>query len=454
MPPPNRSEKAGQSSKGKLRILIAEDIRAIAMRLAHVFQSRGYEVESTADGEECLRALERRLPDLLFLDLMLPRLNGMDVLKRIRTNPAMKDLKVVVCTSKDFSTDVRSLMDLGVDEVIIKPFDNETVLQKVDACFAGQQTGEVSKASVSSTQSDIGYAPELNLERPRIRFWGTRGSIPVSGVQYLRHGGNTSCIEYACGKDQILFDAGSGLREASNALLAGGPRHIHLFLTHTHWDHINGFPFFTPMFIPGYEITVYGERGFGKNFETLLNGQLDRDYFPAERQDLRAKMNFQILDENPVNINGIKVTRAFTNHPGATVGFKVEHLGKKIAYVPDNEFLKGYKGHPKEVVRSSDLVVPQEPLVSFLSGVDVLIHEAQYLALEYSKKVGWGHSSLSNACVLAKLAKVKKWIVIHHDPAHADVYLEDKLHLTRQILEEIECPIPVCHAYDGMVEFL
>jgi phosphoribosyl 1,2-cyclic phosphodiesterase len=298
------------------------------------------------------------------------------------------------------------------------------------------------------------YAPTLEATRARIVLWGTRGSIPVSGPRYVRYGGNTSCMEYACGDNHLVFDAGSGIRELAFSLLSGGPRHLHLFITHTHWDHIQGFPFFTPIYIPGYEITVYGERGFGKNHEALLSGQLDRDYFPIQREDLRAKLNFRFLDDEPIFIGDIKVTREFTHHPGATVAFKIEHQNQSIAYVPDNEFLHGYMGPPQAIGRNHELVIPQEPMVNFLTGVDLMLHEAQYLAPEYAKKIGWGHSNLANACVLAKLAAVKKWIVMHHDPAHDDTFLDNKLNLTRQILKEIDCPVEVLHGHDGMVEYL
>jgi len=439
-------------STARPRILVAEDVRAISMRMTHVLQGRGYEVEVAGDGEECLALIAAHKPDLVILDLMMPRLNGMEVLKRLRANPATRDLAVVVCTAKDFSTEMKQVKELGIADVIIKPFDHETLAHKVDRCF--NRPGSSAVAASSGPASTEMYAPALDTERARVVLWGTRGSIPVSGARYVRHGGSTSCMEYACGNDHLFFDAGSGIREAGNALLAGGPRHLHLFITHTHWDHIQGFPFFTPIYVPGYEITIYGERGFGKNYESLLSGQLDRDYFPIQREDLRAKLSFRFLDDEPVVIGDIRVSREFTHHPGATVGFKIEHLGRKIAYVPDNEFLHGYLGSPQGIERSSDLVVPQEPLVEFLSGMDLLLHEAQYLAPEYVKKIGWGHSNLANACVLARLAAVKKWIVIHHDPVHDDNFLENKLKLTRQILDEIDCPCAVLHGHDGMVEYL
>jgi CheY-like chemotaxis protein len=436
------------------RVLIAEDVRAISMRITHVLQGRGYHTEVAGDGVECLALIARQKPDLLILDLMLPRLNGMEVLKQIRANPDTCNLQVIVCTAKDFSTEMRQVKELGVTDVIIKPFDHNTIARNVDAYFHPDSPSDLPAQSPDPKVAPAVYAPTLDTNRPRIVLWGTRGSIPVSGAPYLRYGGNTSCIEYSCGKDHLVFDAGSGIREAASVLLSGGPRHLHLFITHTHWDHIQGFPFFTPIYVPGYEITIYGERGFGETFETLLSGQLDHDYFPIEREDLLGKVNFRVLDDEPIQIGDIKVTRTFTNHPGATVAFKIEHLGKKIAYVPDNEFMQGYVGQPSAITRDHELVISQEPLLNFLSGVDLLLHEAQYLAPEYSKKIGWGHSNLANACVLTKLAGVKKWIVIHHDPAHDDTYLDNKLHLTRQILADIDCPTQVVHGHDGMVEYV
>ena len=243
------------------------------------------------------------------------------------------------------------------------------------------------------------------------------------------------------------------MRDAGLSLLKGGPCHIHLFITHTHWDHIQGFPFFTPIYIPGYQITVYGERGFGKNLEALLVGQLDRDYFPVQREDLAAKVNFVFLDDSPVEIAGAKISREYVQHPGATVGFKIEHDGWKVAFIPDNEFLQGHTGSPVGLTRESDIVVPHEPVINFVEGVDLLIHEAQYLPADYPKKIGWGHSNLASACALTKLAAVKKWIAVHHDPDHDDAALHAKHNLTRQILADVGHRIPFQHGYDGLVEY-
>ncbi len=434
------------------RILVAEDVRAISLLIVHVLRSHGYEVDVARDGEECLERVAAFKPHLLILDLMMPKLNGMEVLKGLRAQEESRGLPVIVCTAKNFTTELKHVRDLDVLDVIIKPFDPEFLARKVDDFFGAAPATAAAMAQAPAAVPQ--YAPALDTSRPHLRLWGTRGSIPVSGPAYAQHGGNTSCMEFAFGNERILFDAGSGLREAGMSFLADGPRHIHLFITHTHWDHVQGFPFFTPIYIPGFEITVYGERGFGRNLEALLGGQLDRDYFPIQREDLRAKLNFVFLDDTPIQVGAARITREFAHHPGATVAFKIEHEGRKIAYVPDNEFLQGFLGDPKDVHRSSEIVLPQEPLVSFLEGVDILMHEAQYPPDEYPGRIGWGHSNLANACVLARLTAAKKWIVLHHDPNHDDAFLHRKLNLTWQILRDMGHYVPVAHSYDHMVEFV
>ena len=445
---------ADMNPPAQRRILVAEDVRAISLRIAHALQSHGYDVEVARDGEECLARVSFFKPDLVVLDLMMPKLHGMDVLKVLRGQEETKDLPVIICTAKDFSTELKHVRDLGVQDVIIKPFEPEVLVQKVENIFAGVCAYPVAGETAPQTGPSGLYSPVLDTTRPHVRLWGCRGSIPVSGPRYAQHGGNTSCMEFAYGNERIMFDAGSGLREAGLSFLPDGPRHIHLFITHTHWDHIQGFPFFTPIYIPGYEITIYGERGFGKNFETLLSGQLDRDYFPIQREDLRAKVNFVYLDDNPVQVGEARITREFTHHPGATVAFKIEYGGRSVAYVPDNEFLQGYLGAPGDVVRASNLVAPHEPLLRFLDNVDLLMHEAQYPPDEYPKRIGWGHSNLASACALARLTAARKWIVLHHDPGHDDVFLHKKLNLTWQILRDMNHYVPVDHSYDGLVEFV
>jgi phosphoribosyl 1,2-cyclic phosphodiesterase len=260
-------------------------------------------------------------------------------------------------------------------------------------------------------------------------------------------------MSVTAGDEVFIFDAGSGIRDLGLDLMAGKTRKVHLFITHPHWDHIQGFPFFTPAYVPKFEITVYGSKGFGKDIESLFRGQLDSDYFPVQIEDMKSHLQFCHLAEGAIEIKGAKITWEFAQHPGATVGYKIELPDGKIAWVPDNEFLQGYTG-PPTLARDDPRVGSYEKMIAFLSDADLVIHEAQYTPAEYPEKVGWGHSSVANATLLMKFAGVHRWIVTHHDPLHDDDFLEAKLNLTRQILKEIGHEMEVEHGYDGKTEYL
>lgn len=437
----------------KFRILLAEDVNVIAMGMTHALEREGYEVHVARDGEECLRKAMAVMPDLLILDIMMPKLNGIEVLKLLREDERTRGIAVIVSSAKDFKTEKEAASQLGAVDYFIKTANPDALVAKIGTVLGLHPAGDAgSGAEPAKTDA---YLPVLKADRAHFRLWGTRGSTPTLGGRFQRHGGNTSCMSFRVGDDLIIFDAGSGIRDLGIELMRGAPRRMHLFITHTHWDHIQGFPFFIPAYVPGFELTIYGSRGFGKNLEAIFRGQLDRDYFPVQMEDMHSNLQFRHLPDTPVEIGGAKVTWGFAHHPLPTVGYKIEVAGRSLVWMPDDEFLQGYTGAPHELTRDHSLVRPFEKLVAFISGADVLIHEAQYTAEEYPKKIGWGHSSVPNACALVKMAGIRRWIVTHHDPMHDDAFLETKLNLTRQILEEMGLPpASVCHAYDGMTEYL
>lgn len=438
-------------------VLVAEDVRSIAMTISAALESAGFEVGLAGDGEHCLEKINKRLPDLLVLDLMMPKMHGIDVLKILRSHDdrSVRELRVVVCTTKQFSTEMRQVDELGVVGTIIKPFDRAEFIATIEGYINGrkdpadQPTTTATEPSPAGPEPHPAYHPQLDQDRITFRLWGTRGSIPVSGAPYVRHGGNTSCVSVDLGDDIIILDAGTGIRDLGNQLACTDKR-IHLFITHTHWDHIQGFPFFAPAYIPGRELTVYGERGFGKNLESVLLGQLDPEYFPVQFRDMNADINFAYLGDEPIEVGDAAVTREYVNHPGATVGYKVEIGGKSLVYISDNEFLQGYLGSPADLAEESAEVQPHQKTLDFAKGADILIHEAQYTNDEYPSKIGWGHSCLSNACLFAKIADPGRWVVTHHDPMHSDDFLDDKELLTRDILRSIDCGVRIDHGYDGM----
>lgn len=433
------------------RILLAEDTDALSTLMIQLLGDAGYEVALARDGEECLAQIAAFHPHLVILDLMMPRLHGVEVLRRLREEPGTRDLGVIVCTARAFKTDFDAAAELGAYAFLRKPHGNAQLLEVVAAFFAGLPAPP--KSAVPLPAGDA-YTPPLETDRGRIAFWGSRGSIPTPGAAFMRHGGNTSCLQIEHGGEILIFDAGSGIRELGLELVKGGPRRIHLFITHTHWDHIQGFPFFLPAFVPGFQIVVYGAEGFGKSLEAVFRGQLDQDYFPVQMDDLNAAIEFRHLTPDPVQVGEVTVTWEYAQHPGATVGYKADVAGTTVTWFPDNEFLFGYLGSPEDLKPGDARLAPYRRVIDFLTGADILIHEAQYLATEYPTKVGWGHSSVSNACLLAGLAGVRRWVVTHHDPTHDDRTLERKLNLTRQQLARLGHAIPVSHAYDGMAEYL
>lgn len=287
-----------------------------------------------------------------------------------------------------------------------------------------------------------------------IILWGSRGSTPTPGGRYIRHGGHTSCLSVTHDGAHFIFDAGSGIRELGHALIHEPPKQLHVFVTHTHWDHIQGFPFFAPAYTPGWEIEVYGAENFNKPLKSVFKGQLDKEYFPVQMEDMRAHLDFHHLYETELAIEGVKISWVQTCHPGTTLGYKIEAEGKKIVWMPDNEFLRGHLDPLEEISRDSEILKPHLPVLDFVADADLLIHEAQYTDEEYVHKVGWGHSSVGNACALAHLGRVKRWIVTHHDPAHDDNYLEAKLNATRRLLARLGSPVQVSHGYDGLTEYL
>lgn len=431
------------------RILIAEDQQSTALLMQTLLGNRGYVVEVAEDGEQCLEMARSFKPDLIFLDLMMPKVHGMEALRRLKSDPATQAIGVVVCTAKRYKPDQDQAMELGAFSVLSKPFTKDELVGVASRFFLGLAQAP---ASLPAPAGGEVYLPEIPADQSFCRLWGTRGSIPVSGQPYTRHGGNTSCIEIGHSDETIVVDAGSGVRNLGLRLLKNGPRKIHLLITHTHWDHIQGFPFFAPLYVPGYEVVVHGATGFRKDLKAVFTGQLDSDYFPVQFEDMRAKVDFLPL-EPVLEIAGFRITWEYTHHPAATVGFRFERNGRSLAYISDNEFLYGYMGRPHTITMESEELTSHKRLVELARDADLLIGEAQYLNAEYRAKVGWGHSSLSNACALASLAKVKRWVVTHHDPLHEDDFLDQKLNVTREILRSLDYPIEVKHGYDGLLEY-
>ena len=273
----------------------------------------------------------------------------------------------------------------------------------------------------------------------RVRFWGTRGSLAKPGAKTLRYGGNTACVEIqASDGTHIVLDCGTGAHELGLALSNLGERPLrgHLMLTHTHWDHIQGFPFFAPLFVPGNEWDIYAPGGHGDHLETALAGQMEYQYFPVTLAQLGATIRYHDLSEGTFQIGAIRVVAQYLNHPALTLGYRLEGDGASLVYSVDHEPHAPYFGAAPS---SEAPTAPVKPIhaedrrhVEFLAGADLVIHDAQYTIAEYPQKEGWGHSPAEWAVDYAVAGAAKRLALFHYDPMRSDEAVDEILDRCRK----------------------
>lgn len=249
-----------------------------------------------------------------------------------------------------------------------------------------------------------------------LTFWGTRGSVPTPGPHTARYGGNTPCVALTDGADRLLIlDAGTGIRPLGNAVMArAGRLEADLLLSHTHWDHIQGFPFFRPLSVPGTRVRIYGAAQERVPLEEILRRQMDPMVFPLPLTALPASLNVTEIGEGIMEIDGFTVTAFCLRHPGTTLGYRLRPAGggREVAYVTDNELGPGGSyGVPADW---------RARLVRFLGGTDTLIHDAMYSDALMPARAGWGHSSPREAIELAAEASCRRLLLFHHDPESDD----------------------------------
>jgi phosphoribosyl 1,2-cyclic phosphodiesterase len=249
-----------------------------------------------------------------------------------------------------------------------------------------------------------------------------RGSIPTPGPATVRYGGNTSCVEVRSGDDIVILDAGSGLRALGRALLTefkNQPLNLTLLLTHTHWDHIQGLPFFAPIYDPRCHLRILGGEGARKGLVGALTGQMESTYFPVPFAKLPSNIEIEELKDFNLNIGSVCVRARRANHPGLCVGYRLLSPDGLIAFFPDAESRRG--GEDRE-------------MIEFLRDADVLILDSQYNSAEYKRHVGWGHGCVDDSVALAMQAGVKQLYLFHHDPDHDDKQLDGFVKHARQLV--------------------
>ena len=286
----------------------------------------------------------------------------------------------------------------------------------------------------------------------RIRFWGARGSLPVPGPSTLRYGGNTSCVEVETARGTlIVIDCGTGAYGLGQHLLATRKTRLrgHILISHTHWDHIQGVPFFAPLFAADTSWRIYAPKGMSQSLRDALAGQMQYTYFPVRLDELGAEISYHELVEGTLDIDGVSVSTRYLNHPALTFAYRIEADGAVLVYASDHEPHSHHMANGQGDLEGEDLKHCQ-----FLTGADLVIHDAQYTAEEYPSRVGWGHSTIEYALAVCRQAGVKSLALTHHDPNRTDDAIDRMLEKARADLRHAGTDIKVFAAAEGETIFV
>jgi phosphoribosyl 1,2-cyclic phosphodiesterase len=302
----------------------------------------------------------------------------------------------------------------------------------------------------------------------KVKFWGVRGSIPTPGPQTAKYGGNTTSIEVRLDDGRIIIiGAGSGIRALGNELVTTemkkGPLSIDLFISHTHWDHIQGFPFFTPIFIPGNKIRVRGPVNIGdEGLDKVFGIQMSYNYFPLRADELAADITYEVLTEKSIQLyDDVKVSTKMLNHPVIDLGYRIEADGAVFATAYDHEpFRNLFDGSPEDedydelakLEGEKAANMNNQKVLEYIAGADLVVHDAQYTNAEYqSSKLGWGHSPMEYALHSTIRAGVKRVALFHHDPTRTDTELDSIEKVIRARAAQIQShKIDVFFAREGL----
>ena len=401
-------------------VLIIDDDADYRRVLAEALAAKGWRTLQASNGKEGISLARRRRPEIVLCDLMMPVVNGFHVCRALRADPRLKPTRIIVTSGRDFPADRKAARDAGADDYLTKPV----------------APAQLTKLLVRSAAAPGATEPPPAL----LRFWGVRGSIPTPGRGTTRYGGNTTCVEVRVGDELIVLDGGTGLRQLGRALIEefqDRPISLTLLLSHTHWDHIQGLPFFLPLYEPKNQIRVLGYEGARHGLATILGNQMDNPYFPVGLDELPSNVRIQELKEMSFHVGAVRVDACFANHPGVCVGYRLFAGGLSLGFFPDNEprlrqhVVKRHRGgptpHDTDFARRED-----HKLGDFLHGTDTLIMDAQYDCAEYREHVGWGHGCVDDVVDLALAAEVKRLFLFHHDPDHDDAKVADMLRHARE----------------------
>ena len=420
-------------------VLVIDDDADFRKQLSQWLAGAGWHVLEASEGKGGIQLAIQFQPDAVICNLRMPGCNGFQVCRSIREQAgAIEQPKIVITAGSVYAADRREAIEVGADEYLVKPFKGEELVRILESRQGRRATAAAARPPPPKTHARLPVD-----QPPRIKFWGVRGSIPTPGPNTVQYGGNTSCVEVRADGEIIILDAGSGIRPLGLALaqeFKDQPINPTVLITHTHWDHIQGFPFFVPAYNPQNRVRILGYEGARKGLYSTLTSQMESPYFPVSMQLMPGNIDVTELREHEFSIGKVRVETAFVNHPGVCVGYRLFTSGGSIAYLPDNEPFQRMRLHASGQQSSDHLEAlkyasdQDQKVIEFLKEADVLIIDSQYDDAEYQSHVGWGHGCVDDIIALALFAKVKQLFLFHHDPDHDDAQVSKMLDWARQLV--------------------
>ena len=430
-------------------VLIIDDDSDYRRLISEILQTQGWRVLESGEGEAGLEAVRQHRPDIVLCDLLMPRGNGFLVCRTIRSDLTLRHTRIVITSGRDYEADRVAAREAGADEYLTKPFNSDQLIALLSRLCADG----------SPRNSKTSFLTRAAVTPARLKFWGVRGSIPTPGPSTVRYGGNTSCVEVRAGGEIIILDAGTGLRSLGRELVAefqDQPLNLTLLLSHTHWDHIQGLPFFQPIYQPHCRLRILGFEGARSGLVNVLSGQMESPYFPVPFAELPGNIEIVELKDMDFHVGPVRVQASFANHPGICVGYRLFTDEGSLAFFPDNEPHCRHSGTTPiaPTNRQSSLEyarAEEQKVIEFLRGVDVLIFDTQYDTDEYDECTGWGHGCVDDAVAVAIKAGAKQFFLFHHDPDHDDAKLDRLAAHAREIVAAEKASLQVEVAREGAV---
>lgn len=377
-----------------------EDDLMLCELIGSFLKKKGYDFVHHNSFYGAIDRVREETPDLIIMDLHFPDGNGLHLCKLIKEDEDMQGVPILVLTTRDYPVEKEIAMSSGVTDFFHKPMDYGHFADKID---------------------------EILGDSMEMVFWGVRGSTPCPGREYSEFGGNTMCVQMKIPgqKKLLILDAGSGIRKLGNELVEMGTALTgRIFFTHAHWDHIQGFPFFKPLYSPHNRFEIHMPPQMAGSTKDVLLDQMSYTYFPVTSQMLQARLEYHIQNHAVQHFDGYSIQYMSANHPVETAIYKIKVGNKKIVFCPDNEL-------PVPNNEQDDKKDPYlDQFDEFVADADILIHDAQYNLESYSKKKNWGHTAWEVAVERAIKNNVKHLILTHYNPDDDDEHLlsiEEKL---------------------------